>query len=176
MRTPFSSRRRLIIAAAVILFAAIIGWLVFSSPPADTLTICYAGVEPGHSNTAGFWVTNSTRRPIYLRDIRVQSTRDGNRETGFENPPPVLDDITPHIYYSPLKLAPGEYRKILATAPTNTAWRVGVFYTSESTGFDALATRIRIALAPRDRNGLLAAFSPEHTNFSNVISNTLPKP
>jgi len=169
MRTVFS-RRHLIIAAVVIFFAAVIGWLVFSSAPSDTLTISYAGIEPGHSDTVGFWVTNSINRKVFLRRLRVQIVRDGDWNTLSETQNLSFAVTNPRS--PPLILAPGECRKIFVAQPTNTVWRAGLFFHSETKGFGALRSRIHFAIARRSLKGLrVTVWSTNNPVFSAPITN-----
>jgi len=179
----FSSRRRCIVAA-LILFTAIVGCFIFSSPPSEAFTISCTGLEPTYSNTFGFWITNTTRRSFQLKQFDVQILQDARWETLSEPQILITADSSfarqskSGFYWGPAPVfVPGDYRKILVTPPTNTTWRVEQVYSSESKGLRAWTTKVRFAIALRNFALLrVPLWSADRTNFSDVITDTPLKP
>ena len=140
MGTRFSRRLRLVIAAAIILFAAIIGWLIFSSPSSHALTISSVRMESGQPRTAVVGLTNCSRHRIFLGSVNFQTLQNGLWSNGVDRLR--VEYVDGDARFRPGGFghffAPNDYKAIkINGVPETGSWRISIQYSEERSALSA---------------------------------------
>ncbi|MCX6921605.1 MAG: hypothetical protein NT154_00060 [Verrucomicrobia bacterium] len=141
-------RKRIIILALLLSLASgAIIWLVLSNSGAS-VSVSFAGTEPGATNRAAFYVRNTGHCTIALHGYRVQAAVDGAWKT--------LSEVTIEISQVPERgttnfsssrvLEAGAERRIIVPWPADQVLRVCIPYGTERYGLNAVFGKTRAAL------------------------------